>query len=596
MKKAIFIVILLTISHLIFADANVFNERIYIEGTDKQLPGNSIFKVYNGWATVLTYEDNTPAILSFFDKNGQCRFQKSYRSVINLSISENGRFAAFFNGKDITVIDLSSLMESSQPGSILFSVDNCGKLDLNTGLIGKFVPDRIKRNLNLRKTDNSAKNPPDNIINLHEPILAPLLSETDSLPIGNSYSEIQNYGNSSYLHPGVDFLGAPYQVVRAVRPGYVKSILTTGGNLYWRIAIANEETDSLSVGYLYAHLEEDSICVNIGDYVVAGQKIGVLTEWPSYNFNHCHFARIQDQGTVWEGQWWTVNNPLPDVVDFSDISSPVFENIIENTDEIKPFVFKNEQGIYQSNFLRENITILARCYDQANSPWKIDIFSMGFRFSPINNPDSIVYNQFSYAFDMPNDDYLSNESFNLNLISVLYNIDDTYNSTGNYEQRLYYHPVSHSNGDSLLTESDGEQFFDTHLLENGDYILTVYAYDASGNYAEKSMPVYIFNEIPISDETIIKPKITKLTNYPNPFNPSTVISFDNTQEQFINLSIFNLKGQLVKTLLDQPVSAGNHRINWDGKNNRNQNTGSGIYFVRLKSEKTTLTHKIIMIK
>ena len=68
-------------------------------------------------------------------------------------------------------------------------------------------------------------------------------------------------------------------------------------------------------------------------------------------------------------------------------------------------------------------------------------------------------------------------------------------------------------------------------------------------------------------------------NHPNPFNPSTTISFDIAQtSSFVTLEIFNIKGQKVRILVDGKLDAGNHSVIWNGKDNNNKSVSSGIYF------------------
>jgi hypothetical protein len=78
-------------------------------------------------------------------------------------------------------------------------------------------------------------------------------------------------------------------------------------------------------------------------------------------------------------------------------------------------------------------------------------------------------------------------------------------------------------------------------------------------------------------------------NYPNPLksdasrNSETIISFQIPNNSNVDLSIFNLKGQKVKTLLNEDLKKGKHQIKWNGTNNNNKNCSSGVYFYRLKN-------------
>ena len=87
-------------------------------------------------------------------------------------------------------------------------------------------------------------------------------------------------------------------------------------------------------------------------------------------------------------------------------------------------------------------------------------------------------------------------------------------------------------------------------------------------------------------------------NYPNPFNPETTIQFttENTEKK-IELVIYNLKGQKVKTLINKVLPAGNHSVVWAGKNTNNKTVASGIYFYNLKvGSKLIDSHKCLLLK
>jgi photosystem II stability/assembly factor-like uncharacterized protein len=74
----------------------------------------------------------------------------------------------------------------------------------------------------------------------------------------------------------------------------------------------------------------------------------------------------------------------------------------------------------------------------------------------------------------------------------------------------------------------------------------------------------------------------QLTNYPNPFNPQTTISFAIEKAEIVKLEIFNSKGQRVKTLLKSRLQPGKHIYVWDGTDNHNNKVSSGVYFYRLE--------------
>ncbi len=88
-----------------------------------------------------------------------------------------------------------------------------------------------------------------------------------------------------------------------------------------------------------------------------------------------------------------------------------------------------------------------------------------------------------------------------------------------------------------------------------------------------------------------------LTNYPNPFNPSTTISFNIPEESVVKIEIFNLKGQRVNILIDDHLLPGEHKIIWDGDDDSGRQVSSGVYIFQLMvNDKTVATTKGLLLK
>ncbi len=75
-----------------------------------------------------------------------------------------------------------------------------------------------------------------------------------------------------------------------------------------------------------------------------------------------------------------------------------------------------------------------------------------------------------------------------------------------------------------------------------------------------------------------------MQNYPNPFNPSTTISFSLPEASNVTLAIYNLRGQLIRTLHSGALSAGHHRMVWDGRDSHGVKVASGVYLYRLEAQ------------
>ena len=97
--------------------------------------------------------------------------------------------------------------------------------------------------------------------------------------------------------------------------------------------------------------------------------------------------------------------------------------------------------------------------------------------------------------------------------------------------------------------------------------------------------------------TSAEPESYRITgNYPNPFNPETTIEFTAHREGAVQLTIYNVLGQKVRSLLSSTIQAGNHRIRWDGKDGMGHNVSSGVYVVSLKAGAAAVTHRMTLMR
>lgn len=85
-------------------------------------------------------------------------------------------------------------------------------------------------------------------------------------------------------------------------------------------------------------------------------------------------------------------------------------------------------------------------------------------------------------------------------------------------------------------------------------------------------------------------------NYPNPFNPSTDIGYDVPEASFVKLNVYSVLGQQVRSLVHGMAPAGRHTARWDGRNDRGQAVGSGLYLYRLEANGRSWTKKMVHMK
>ena len=181
-----------------------------------------------------------------------------------------------------------------------------------------------------------------------------------------------------------------------------------------------------------------------------------------------------------------------------------------------------------------------------------------------------IYNNLDIIGDVieiyPKDVYLSKESslsFDLNRLNSLYNPSNLaiYKLDNNWEKC-----------DTYIENN----FLKTKINQFGHYAI----FYSENHQTEEMLPVdYILHQ-----------------NYPNPFNPHTTIKYYIPQSNNIDLVIYNIKGEKVKTLYSGYIDSGYHSIIWDGKFDSGIESPSGIYIVSFNYNNDVITSKVVKIK
>jgi len=130
-------------------------------------------------------------------------------------------------------------------------------------------------------------------------------------------------------------------------------------------------------------------------------------------------------------------------------------------------------------------------------------------------------------------------------------------------------------------------------LINDDELLFI-----TGNSDGTGFDLYKINEFEVkSIDLEIPQNITQTFNYPNPFNPSTTIKFYIHSKTEVELTIYNIKGQKVKTIVNSELDEGNHSVIWNGDDESGKLVGSGVYFYKLSvNGKSKSVNKCLMLK
>jgi hypothetical protein len=148
----------------------------------------------------------------------------------------------------------------------------------------------------------------------------------------------------------------------------------------------------------------------------------------------------------------------------------------------------------------------------------------------------------------------------------------------------------------LNSEPVTETQYDDLKVEPGDYQYHIKAvYEQGESLASETIYVTVMGLSVQDDYQIIK--ATELLNaYPNPFNPTTTISFTIKEADFVTVEIFNISGRRVKTLAKDNYETGKYNLVWNGENDSGKKLSSGIYFYRMKTSTYQKSKKFIMLK
>jgi hypothetical protein len=217
-----------------------------------------------------------------------------------------------------------------------------------------------------------------------------------------------------------------------------------------------------------------------------------------------------------------------------------------------------------------------------------------------------IYYKLVADFDASNRFRLYNNQ--LDFTTFAYTFHEAIDATGLYTGDAWHNMkvvVSTVNDTTVSMEC----YFDDQLL--GLYYDTSSDARPSGQFG-----IYVFNQVaadPLAgyfdnivvtqnataiedDETVLPQQFSLEANYPNPFNPSTTIRFTLDQTEDVNLTVYNTSGQVVKSLVNGSVSAGQHEVKWNATDISGNTVASGIYLYTLRAGNKTETRRMIFLK
>ncbi|MCK5051700.1 MAG: T9SS type A sorting domain-containing protein [Candidatus Cloacimonetes bacterium] len=153
------------------------------------------------------------------------------------------------------------------------------------------------------------------------------------------------------------------------------------------------------------------------------------------------------------------------------------------------------------------------------------------------------------------------------------------------------HPIP---GNGTTNSASDYVYVDTiPVVQNSTYWYWIEDVSFDGE-TEVHVPITLF--IPFEDSPIAPDTYGLHQNYPNPFNPSTSISFALEAESYVELIIYNVKGEKVKQLVRNQLSIGQHFVVWDGNDAMGKQVSTGVYFYKLITDTKEYQRKMLLVK
>ena len=402
--------------------------------------------------------------------------------------------------------------------------------------------------------------------------------------IGGTFGE----GRTGHIHTGIDIACNNLENVYSISSGRIG--IEGTGNLR-EVNITGVDNSDAKFVYLHTaainQLQND-YCVNSGIYI--------SNECYSIN-SHVHFTDFtggnyrKNPLRAW-GLSRAGDNSAPSIEEIRLVTAT---NSRSNWNDPMLATSNNDINVIDVSMGNPNIEILAKAGDNLGTTlhggtlqYTLGIYSIGYRM--IASDGGVIYDEEDrFVFDtLPENegtyivDEFNNQIFNNPIYKRSFAVGTV---TG-----TMYHIVTNT-----VDSPDGQ--IDLSRRSNMDYTIEVIAKDIDGNSCTESVNITIIGSTATEDVEKVNYSTTLAGNYPNPFNPSTSISYSLTKD-VINpeICIYNIKGQKVKTF-ELKAEEGKNKVIWNGEDERSKTVSSGVYFYRLMDgDRVIETKKMLMLK
>ncbi len=323
----------------------------------------------------------------------------------------------------------------------------------------------------------------------------PVWPDSTNHSITGHYGIIQEW----YLHSGIDIVVPEMTPVYAMESGYVKARMTLyDGYSSWRIVVADSAGIGECEGWMYAHIHPYYIAFSVGDYVNAGDSIGVIVGWPMNPgaVEHLHLSRVRFAGdsATWENgfnDWEFIANPLDFIDGIYDPDNPGIEKAWGN--QLLAFCYNDLLEYFPEGApINGDVDIICSLYDYYNFyQWKNIPYIIEYK---IEGDSSIPWTT-TVQFNEPIGSY---NNWMVQYRSVIYQEDIYCTTTFTLDSQAFFFNLTNTDGDGQVEISDIYESWQTPYFHNGEYKIFVRATDNGGNTAVDSMVVTVENYFELS--------------------------------------------------------------------------------------------------
>jgi len=371
-------------------------------------------------------------------------------------------------------------------------------------------------------------------------------------------------------------------------------------------SLLEDEPETITI--VNNELEADVYIVRY--FQIIGNRLFAITE---KNIGIQHFDSCLDM--------YEINNGITRLIDSFALGDDFIPRFIRVINEYILLSTSYETRVYQ--YTDGNLLYLSEFSGRVESPsgytsqqYLLNYTTNGqIEFRDVNNPlfildTAMVPNNINYTFlQNISDNTIYMYSFN-NSTGYFFTFDEQHLVTSTYNTS----PVSSLtiyNGIASLVDPTNFSTITFAAIENGisqvigeetfNFVWpSIYIFPNHAKMILESYSgIHIYDiEVRLSDvDSVEKPLGVVLhPNYPNPFNPSTTISFDVRKSADVRIDIYNIKGQKVRDLVNGFYNAGKHSVVWNGLDDTGIDVSSGVYFYRIRVEEFVVTRKMVMVK